>query len=437
MMEQETEEVKIEIMKKRMQELIRKNDAYIPIIKEIIEYERDYPNTEGWQMEEIESLNGGYLARLIQYKIIVEGRLHSNKYREYLLAEHWSTVFQALDEIEGEREGVAVTGKVIEEPLITEGDIEEFKGILATNDAIDYWSKFVAPAVCGLNNVKDAILVQLASPDDTKNSRGRIHILLEGEPGTGKTMFREWVTYEMGAEYASMRGTIAGLTRDMRTGNPGALDRAHASVWRMIGLEELKDWDKENLDMMKESMSNGKYPLQGSGTDEIVDAMVKVLACTNEIESKKFSPQFLDRFDMIIHFDRPSKEQANPIIDKIVDDFMVDNGNTTDIIKLKKYLWWTKQYKPDFPKSVKDNMKILIKLYKDNKYKEGQKVNIRVTIGGLLRIAYTIARLNHRPVDVLNDGMRAIKLVDPDFDEMKLAGISTMYKEIIERKREN
>jgi len=440
---QETEEIKIELMKKKICELLSSNDGknadkYIRVLHNIIEWEKTHPKTElkgqfGWQMGEIEGLNGGLLNQLVKAGIVGQG-YYSNKYHCYLLEEHYSIVEMALDDIEMDRQEQAIVkARESESPVITEEDIAEFKEILSKYDALDYWSKYVAPSVCGYDRVKKLILVQIASPDDTKNSRGRIHLLLEGEPGTGKSMFREWVTYEIGAEYASMRTTGAGLTRDMRTGEPGALDRAHASVWRMVTLEELRDWDRDQLEMLKESLSEGKYPLQGAGVNEIVDAMVRVLACTNEIDSKKFSPQFLDRFDVIIHFDRPTKEQANPIIDKMVDDFMVDVETEKDVMRLKKYLWWTKQYYPEFSQDARKQMKLLIKIYKDSKYKDGEKVNLRTTVGGILRIAYTIARLNHRPVNPLYDCIKAIELADTKFDEVKLEGIPAMYKKIIDK----
>ncbi|MHA1289845.1 MAG: hypothetical protein ACTSPB_20895, partial [Candidatus Thorarchaeota archaeon] len=191
-MEYTTEELKIKSMKQKIRELIAKNENYIGIIKNIIEYERTHiDNGDGWTMDEITGLNGGYLAQLLQQGIIVQG-YYSQKYHQYMLAENENVVFQALDEIEGEREEVALIGKKKEEsPIITAEDVETYKNILKEHDAIDYWYKFVAPAVCGHDRVKKAILIQIASPDDTKNSRGRMHILLEGEPGTGKSMFRE------------------------------------------------------------------------------------------------------------------------------------------------------------------------------------------------------------------------------------------------------
>ena len=438
-----TNELRIEVMKKKIDAMMKKEsaDRYIQVLHNIIEWEKEHPKDSidgkwGWQMDDIEGLNGGLLNQLLQEGVITQG-YYSNQYHHYALADSYDIVEVALDEVEGEREAVALTGskKKEESPIITQEDVENFESILREHDAIDYWHKFIAPTVCGYERVKKAILIQLASPDDTKNSRGRIHILLEGEPGTGKSMFREWVTYEMGAEYASMRTTGAGLTRDMKTGEPGAIDRANNSVWKMLTLEELRDWDRDQLEMMKESMSEGRYPLKGAGISELVEANIRVLACTNDIESKKFSQQFLDRFDLIVHFDRPTKEQANPIIDKVVDDFMVNEDTSTEIMQLKKYLWWVKQYYPDFPKSARDKMKILIKIYKDSKYEDGKKVNIRTDIGGILRFAYTIARLNHRPVKPLEDCMKAIEIVDPKFNKLKLEGISTVYRKIIESRK--
>ena len=427
------QEIKVELVKKKIEGLVAKGgEKYLDVIQLIVRYEKEHKDDRdffGWKMEEIEGLNGGMMAQMKQAGIITESPYHSNKYSLWMLSDDWYIYEVALAKIYEERH---IKEKVEESPLLTEEDINEFKQILQQYDALDYWHRYVAPAVEGHERVKKLILIMLASPDDTKRSRGRVHLLLEGEPGTAKSMFREWVTYDIGAEYASMRSTGAGLTRDMRTGEPGALERAHHSLWRVVTLEELRDWDRDQLEMLKEAMSEGKYPIIGAGVKEIVDAMVRILACTNEIDSKKFSPQFLDRFDVIVHMERPTKEQADPIIDKMVDDFMVDEDEIEDTDRLKKFLWWVKQYKPPFTKQAREEMKLLIKIYKNSKYEDGEKVNLRTTVGGILRIAYTIARLNHRPVKPLEDCIRAIELADDKFNKLKLEGIPSVYRKIIE-----
>jgi len=431
----ETYEIQIELVKKKIQELVAKGGTkYLDIISIIVDYEKKHKDDRyytGWEMEDIEGLNGGMIAQMKQAGIIAPS-YRSNKYHTWMLSYDIHIYELALEKIHEEKH---IKQKVEENPLLTEEDINECKQILQQYDALDYWHRHVAPAVEGHERVKKLILIMLASPDDTKRSRGRIHLLLEGEPGTAKSMFREWVTYDIGAEYASMRSTGAGLTRDMRTGEPGALERAHNSLWRVITLEELRDWDREQLEMLKEAMSEGKYPIVGAGVKEIVDSMVRVLACTNEIDSKKFSPQFLNRFDVIVHMERPTKEQANPIIDKMVDDFMVDEDEETNLAKLKKYLWWVKQYHPPFTKDAREQMKLLIKIYKDGKYEDGEKVDLRTTVGGILRIAYTIARLNHREVRPLEDCIRAIELADDKFNKLKLEGIPNLYRKIIEERK--
>lgn len=427
-MQGKVEKVKVDFIKDKLQRIKLDNDT-IHALKTIIAWEKENTgNTFGWRAAEL-NLPISAFNKLRSVGLLKEGYKSSN-YTHWWLIESPDVVEQALDEI---MERMAKKQKHLFVPFLSEEDEMKFSEILKTYDALDYWSRYVAPHVAGHERVKRLILVQIASPDDKKHSRGRIHLLLEGEPGTGKTMFREWVTYEIGAEYASMRSTGAGLTRDMRTGEPGALERAHETVWRMLTLEELRDWDRSELELLKEAMSEGKYPLQGAGVNEIVPAMVRVLACTNEIDSKKFSPQFLNRFDVIVHFERPTKEQANPIIDKMVDDFMSDEEDETDVETLKKYLWWVKKYHPPFDKSAREKMKILIKIYKDGKYEDGEKVDLRTTVGGILRIAYTIARLNRRPVDPLRDCIEAIRLADPKFQQLKLEGMAVSFQKLVKK----
>lgn len=408
---------------------------YGDVLENIIEYERTatgYDKKFGWEMSDIRGMNGGMISQLLSVGLIDKGH-HTNKYRCYKLTANTEMVEDGLHSMQKKEEGGGMPS--LDTPVVTDEDTAEFQGILNTQDALEYWHRYIAPAVQGHTREKKLVLIMLASPDDTKRSRGRIHLLFEGEPGTSKSMFREFVTYEIGAEYASQRSTKAGLTVNMRTGELGAMPRAHNNPWGALTLEELLDWERSEREMLKESMDSGKFPVQGGddNVEQIYDAQIRVLACTNEVDSPKFSPQFLDRFDVQVHFERPTKDQADPIIDKIVDDFMVDVDDETDTEKLKKYLWWVKQFHPTFGRKQREEAKLLIKLYKDSKYKDGDKVNLRTSVGSILRLTYTIARLNHRAVDPVEDVTRAIGLADTQFDDVRLDGLPVKFQKCIEK----
>ena len=66
--------------------------------------------------------------------------------------------------------------------------LEDFRERLKKEDyeAVEYWYDKVNPKIVGMERVKKAILISLASSGDKFGDRGRVHVLLEGDPGTAK-----------------------------------------------------------------------------------------------------------------------------------------------------------------------------------------------------------------------------------------------------------
>lgn len=106
---------------------------------------------------------------------------------------------------------------------------QEFKELCETEDMLEYWYPSINPKVTGMDDVKRATVLSLASHGDRHGDRGRIHVLMYGDPGTAKTMITDWLVFKQGAVGASMRSSRVGLTADA-SGNEvtlGALPKAN------------------------------------------------------------------------------------------------------------------------------------------------------------------------------------------------------------------
>jgi replicative DNA helicase Mcm len=91
---------------------------------------------------------------------------------------------------------------------------EEFRKLADSKDMIEHWYQSINPKVVGMDDVKRAVLLSIASHGDKFGDRGRLHVLMYGDPGTAKSMITDWLVFHQGAVGASMRTSRVGLTAD-------------------------------------------------------------------------------------------------------------------------------------------------------------------------------------------------------------------------------
>lgn len=187
---------------------------------------------------------------------------------------------------------------------ITDDELELIDKIW-DGDPIDNLVSMVAPKIVGYYEYKKAVLLSCFSSDDIGSDQNRIHILLFGEKGTGKSKILEWVKNSFQVPKLSHRSTNAGLT-----GN--AIRQGVFSRYPIVCIDEMDKFTKNELDSMLEAMVDGEISLSQANGFKVYPAPVRVIGAANRLY--KFSPELLDRFDYICYFREPEQSMKQKII---------------------------------------------------------------------------------------------------------------------------
>lgn len=290
--------------------------------------------------------------------------------------------------------------------------------IQSEGDMLEYWAPQINPKVEGLLHVKQAILLSLASHGDICGDCGRVHVLMKGSPGSAKTALAGWIVHHMGAVGCSQRTTQVGLTGDAR-GNeitPGAAPRAHKGVLVVDELDKFANKDRQGL---LEPMSEGIVTITAGGMERTFDAECRVIATANNVGM--FSRELVDRFDFVFDMKRPIGDEEKKVVSSILKNWYKEKPGYRGV-ELKKYLSWIRDFEPDMDVATREKADVLMHMLIDFDDKATGSVRKRESI---IRVAYTIAKVNHRPV-ALDDFMRAIRMLHPEMPDNKIQAMQRL-----------
>ena len=139
--------------------------------------------------------------------------------------------------------------------------------------------------------------------------RERIHILLHGKPGTGKSALMQPLEENWGAKYISMDPSAASLKSDARRKDRGAqiFNKSDGSIVCIDDFELMQD-----KNALRDVMEKGQYSDTRGGADEIYDAHCRILAATNDMH--KIPVPIVSRFDIVFKFSYPTLSQSMDIV---------------------------------------------------------------------------------------------------------------------------
>ena len=243
-------------------------------------------------------------------------------------------------------EGISIVSEDLEfENIeISEEDEEAILELSKKEDIYDQMIGSVAPSIYGYGEEKLAIALQLFSgvtkhlPDSTR-IRGNVHILLVGDPGTGKSQLLQYIrhiaprsVYTSGKGSSSAGLTAAAVKDDFGGGQQWSLE-AGALVLADKGIAAVDEIDKmrvEDRSAMHEALEQQTVSIAKAGINATLKSRCSLLGAANpkygQYDSYEsigdqinLEPALISRFDLIFRIlDETNEELDKKIAEHII-----------------------------------------------------------------------------------------------------------------------
>jgi len=336
--------------------------------------------------------------------------------------------------------------ELLEEDLyhiqVSEDDIREIKKLAKQKNIYSKLVNSLAPGIYGYDKIKEALLLQFVGgvrvlSSDGVPIRGDIHILLIGDPGSGKSqLLKRSQVIAPKARYVSGKGASgAGLTaavvkNDFMGGwgvEAGALVLCHKGI---CIIDELDKMSSDDRDAMHEALEQQTVNLDKANIHASFMAETTVLAAANPkfsrfdpygivAEQINMPPSLINRFDLIFPIrDVPERDR-----DENMFDFMASMHNPSDKKEpeiptpmLRKYLAYARRNcKPVLSQEATDEIKkFWVNLRNpentDNRTIKSVPINARQA-QALIRLSIASAKTRLSNKVTREDAQRAIELV--------------------------
>lgn len=350
------------------------------------------------------------------------------------------------------------------ELVITDDEVKEIKELSEDPKLAKRLINSVAPNIYGHEKVKEALILQLfggvrKKKDDESVTRGDIHVLLIGDPGSGKSQMLKRVSIVAPkSRYVSGKGaTAAGLTATVVKDEflRGYALEAGALVLTNRGIcciDELDKMTKEDTSAMHEALEQQTISINKANISATLRAETTVLAAANP-KFGRFDPYelipkqielpstLINRFDLIFPIrDIPNKAKDERTADFILKLHKDASGGDIDIPTqvLKKYIAYAKQnVNPQMTDGALEEIKeYYVKMRSTGEGDEGFK-SIPISarqLEALIRLSEASARSRLSYNVTKADAKKAIELVhfclsqigvDPETGKLDIDRITT------------
>ena len=239
---------------------------------------------------------------------------------------------------------ISIEDEEFEDMNITEADKREIIELSNRDDIYEAMVGSIAPAIYGYDEEKLAMILQLFSgvtkhlPDGSR-IRGDLHMLLIGDPGTGKSQMISYVeniaprsVYTSGKGSSAAGLTAAAVRDDFGDGQQWSLE-AGALVLADKGIaavDELDKMDASDRSAMHEGLEQQKISVSKAGINATLKARCSLLGAANPKygrfdqyepigEQIDLEPALISRFDLIFTVtDSPDPEHDSRLAKHII-----------------------------------------------------------------------------------------------------------------------
>ncbi len=326
---------------------------------------------------------------------------------------------------------------------ISEEEMEEIKKIAYSDNPIYALSSSIAPSIYGHDKVKEALVLQLAGgclkerPDGV-TTRGDIHILLIGDPGSGKSQLLKRIS-KVGpkARFTSGKGaTAAGLTasvvKDEFLGGwsleAGTLVLANKGF---AIIDELDKMSKEDRSSLHEALEQQTISIAKANIQATLRCETTVLAAANPKFGRfdpydlianqiNLPPTLINRFDLIF----PIKDMPNREKDERTAAFILSLHKnpekavapiSSELIK-KFFLYVRKRIRPRMTDEAIEELKeYYVSMRNSGISDEAGVKSIPITarqLEALVRLSEAASKLRLGEEVTKKDAQKAIELID-------------------------
>ena len=276
--------------------------------------------------------------------------------------------------------------------------------------------EFIAPHIVGFDMIREAIMLQLFSNDP-------IHILLVGDPGTGKTDFlRSASDLHKISSYGLGSGTSkAGLSMSMQGQEviKGLLPLADKGVCCIDELNLMQNKDRAAL---LNAMEKGFITYDKANKHKKLQARIRILATANPKGDRfvgktpsilkqqiNFDSALLTRFHLMFLIKKPDAKEFRQITESIV---LTKQPviKKADVDFIADYVAYAEDLEVEIPLEYKKHVVEFVQRLKNKEKAFIMEITPRLVIG-VIRMARASARMNLRSKVAIDDVERVKEII--------------------------
>ena len=330
-----------------------------------------------------------------------------------------------------------ILDKEFDETLLSSKDEKRILEMSKDPNIIDNLVKSFAPHIKGIDKVKEGLLVSFfggVKDDAVRNRTGNIHVLIVGNPATGKTDLLNHAIKILPKKYyvSGSFSTKAGLVASVKKEDDDFYLQSGALLLANGGFLLIDEFDKfsnkEIYDSLLEAMESGRISFNKATINRIFKVDTTIIAVMNPqtptetfdetlsiIEQVKLPAPLLSRFALkfAINIER-SEENAELIADSMVKTRFEEFKPPYTYDELRKYIVYARSKIK--PKITDPKLKEMIKKHIKAMFLSGNVAGIRaMSYFEQIAIAYAKMRLSsevskedlERAFDLVSYAMRS------------------------------